>query len=383
MSSLSFRSPEARRLTPDDVAKWRLVILAMLVSGVVSVEAALATPAVYASNDAVAQAVVVIFAALAVFMAAFPKLVVERTIAVAWLIVLVTTVEISLLVAVVRGVPALPLFYAWPLLSASFLFSRRDFLLAMLWAAIAYALALLPLFHHAVFPWVNYALVLAASLVTLSAVRALSETTNRLFHELPRPAALDPLTEVLNRRSFDERGQLIWDESLLTGAPLVAVVMDLDHFKSINDRFGHAIGDAALQHVAGLLRTSFRECDLIARTGGEEFAVVLPDTDLNSALAMTEYFRDTLGRSRTNEGARLTVSIGLATRGSEPTIQALLVAADRATYTAKDQGRDRVVVAPRSGDPGPLTRPDHPTGFMVKERRWPQQGSNPRPTDSI
>jgi diguanylate cyclase (GGDEF)-like protein len=124
-------------------------------------------------------------------------------------------------------------------------------------------------------------------------------------------------------------------------------MLDVDHFKKINDSFGHASGDAALRRLAGLITGSIRSTDIPGRMGGEEFAVLLPDTDSTAAFELAERLRKNVEVDRLEDIPGFTVSIGLASSAvSQPTIEKLLAQADAALYAAKSEGRNRVIVAP-------------------------------------
>lgn len=151
----------------------------------------------------------------------------------------------------------------------------------------------------------------------------------------------DALSELANRRAFTNAIDLEHARAARTGRPISIVVLDLDHFKTVNDRFGHPAGDRALRHVAGILRSGCRAADVAARVGGEEFALLLPETDGPAALLIAERVRAAIASSTTPDGIRITASFGVTeSDGSDP-----LVAADRALYRAKAAGRDRCVLA--------------------------------------
>jgi diguanylate cyclase (GGDEF)-like protein len=159
--------------------------------------------------------------------------------------------------------------------------------------------------------------------------------------ELRRLATTDPLTGLLNRREFD---RLLAEESARarrSGHPLGLVLVDVDHFKRINDSRGHAAGDAVLRGLAERITRAARSVDRIARIGGDELAVLLPQTDPAGALATAR------GICAEARSAGDTVSAGAAAlAGATCESEVLLAAADRALYAAKGQGRDRAVVAP-------------------------------------
>ena len=172
----------------------------------------------------------------------------------------------------------------------------------------------------------------------------------QLEAELRRLAGTDALTGLLNRRAFLERAAEVPKR---TTEPPALLMLDLDHFKAVNDRFGHAVGDRALQAVAERWRRLLRDSDVIARVGGEEFAVLLPGTGQATAAAVAERLREAVGDTPLAIGGHslaLTASIGAAV--AEPAdhdFDAVLQRADRALYAAKAGGRNRVVFA---GGPG-------------------------------
>jgi diguanylate cyclase len=161
-------------------------------------------------------------------------------------------------------------------------------------------------------------------------------------------ALTDALTSLANRRAFDARLPELMGAAADTGRPLALLMLDLDHFKSINDRFGHAVGDAVLRRTAQTIKGALREQDLAARTGGEEFCAVLPATPMADAMDIADRLRLAVAAQALtlrNTGTRLqglSISIGLAMRhdGEEP--GPLMERADAALYRAKQEGRNRV-----------------------------------------
>jgi diguanylate cyclase (GGDEF)-like protein len=157
----------------------------------------------------------------------------------------------------------------------------------------------------------------------------------------------DPLTGLANRRRLDAFMQSELLRARRGGAPLAAVMADLDHFKRINDSHGHAFGDEMLRRFASLLRDGVRQGDLAARLGGEEFVVVLPMTDLAGALRCAEQLRCGIAAMRPPGLTEpLTASFGVAQHRAGDSIDELLRHADRALYAAKRGGRNRVVADP-------------------------------------
>ena len=159
-------------------------------------------------------------------------------------------------------------------------------------------------------------------------------------------ALVDPLTELSRRHVLDEALRRETSRLRRTGGSIALVLIDLDHFKQVNDRHGHAMGDVVLARVGRLLRSSARNIDTTARFGGEEFAVLLCDSGLAGAHAFTDRFRRHLGELRVAvAGGTLTVtaSVGIAVGTDVVDPHALFEAADRALYRAKQEGRDRTV----------------------------------------
>lgn len=176
------------------------------------------------------------------------------------------------------------------------------------------------------------------------------QSSLRLAYELrhanavaDRMARTDELTGINNRRSFMELGEQMGKLCQRQGKPLSALLIDVDHFKQINDTHGHGAGDLVLQRVGALLAQQFRAADVCGRIGGEEFAVLLADTDANTAAAVAEKLRQTVEAAAVPWHAQtlqITVSIGVASHNAH--LGTLLHRADVAMYLAKATGRNRV-----------------------------------------
>jgi diguanylate cyclase (GGDEF)-like protein/PAS domain S-box-containing protein len=165
----------------------------------------------------------------------------------------------------------------------------------------------------------------------------------RQNHELQILATRDPLTACLNRRSFFEQFDLQWQASTRSRLPLACIMLDVDHFKQINDRHGHGAGDDVLRQVAATLRETIREVDYACRYGGEEFAVLLPQTTLDQATTIAEAIRVAVNACRF-PGFTVSASFGVAERCPQTLDpQSLLNSADKCLYAAKRGGRNRVV----------------------------------------
>ena len=162
-------------------------------------------------------------------------------------------------------------------------------------------------------------------------------------------AHLDGLTQLHNRRRLDQDLPETLAQCRAVGAPVCFAMVDVDHFKTYNDTHGHGAGDAALQLVAEVIRTNVRDQDVVYRYGGEEFSILLPDTDLTEAGEVAERARNAIedatfvGEDH-QPGGKVTVSVGMAQAGTDDP-ESLRHRADAALYEAKDSGRNRVTVA--------------------------------------
>jgi diguanylate cyclase (GGDEF)-like protein len=192
----------------------------------------------------------------------------------------------------------------------------------------------------------NGYLALANFMALLMTVAFLMLATRKLQQILEQRSTHDPLTGVLNRRGFLQFFSRVRARQQRSDVPLSLMVIDLDHFKAINDQFGHAHGDEVLVHVASVIMGAARQCDYVARFGGEEFVVLMPDTALTQAqqlaLRIQSLLRD---RHRPGETA-CTVSIGIAAQhAANESLDSLFSRADMALYRAKANGRNRAEVA--------------------------------------
>lgn len=187
-------------------------------------------------------------------------------------------------------------------------------------------------------------------------LQLLSEKIQRLkaeLNEARESAQLDPLTQLHNRASLDAQLERVADLSFLMSATPCLLMLDVDHFKSVNDRFGHPIGDEVIRRVADtLVRNFLRREDFVARYGGEEFVVVVPDSSTHAVRQRAERVRQAIAEIGFKKGAdhfSVTVSVGVAMLGPGDTGKSWLARADAALYEAKTKGRNRVVFAGESG----------------------------------
>jgi diguanylate cyclase (GGDEF)-like protein len=162
--------------------------------------------------------------------------------------------------------------------------------------------------------------------------------------ELRHALTADHLTGVLNRRYFLERAERELMQQAQQGPACCLAMVDVDHFKSVNDSYGHAVGDAVLTSIADVLRSNVRDGDLVGRLGGEEFAVLMPAIDPDAGYALAERLRGAISALRLSHDGlplQVTASIGIAVDG-RANLKRLMIAADDALYDAKRSGRDRV-----------------------------------------
>jgi diguanylate cyclase (GGDEF)-like protein/putative nucleotidyltransferase with HDIG domain len=242
------------------------------------------------------------------------------------------------------------LFYVWVgLYVFYFPISKRDAMLNVLWAAVNYGviIAITPIdppggtnvvVSHLVITFGT--LVTAATLLTY-----LRERVEKLLGRLTDAARTDPLTGLPNRVAFHEviEGEL--ERAQPEGRPVSVLVLDLDRFKKVNERLGLPAGDRALRGVASLLDESARRMDFVARSGGEEFAIVLPETTQHQAFLFAEELLDKLRATSVAPGMTLRASAGVAVFPDHGTdLATLTAAADRALHAAKALGRDRAVI---------------------------------------
>lgn len=215
-------------------------------------------------------------------------------------------------------------------------------------------------------PWHG---VLTYAVFTVGAFVALTTLLSILVHRswrrlttmnraLEHMAHTDYLTSLMNRRALLECAEAEIERSRRYGKPPSVLILDIDHFKDINDRFGHVVGDAALRQLAGVLRSTFRTVDLLGRWGGEEFVAFMPETPLAGAFDVAERIRQAVEDTEIAAGVdtplKLTVSIGVASLMPTDDVDAVITRADTALYRAKNTGRNSVCCA----DTTPLISPE-------------------------
>lgn len=225
-------------------------------------------------------------------------------------------------------------------------------------------------------PWAYVEETCAAALFTAGGIGMgfcfFWRTTTKLTEELEHMASTDPLTRVYNRRVFLKWCERELARSQESGQPFSVLLVDFDHFKRINDNFGHHVGDEVLCRAVERIQDSIRGIDVLCRWGGEEFAVLLPNASAAATLIVAERVRQnvrtvklsasTLSKQKATQ-LQLTISVGAATydHGLDE-IEAMLQRADEALYEAKSAGRDRVVLSSSSIGGSPyLSTPHHPS----------------------
>lgn len=170
----------------------------------------------------------------------------------------------------------------------------------------------------------------------------------KLLLEVERLSVTDPLTGLRNRRGFMGEAQRGVDMAIRHRRPLSVLMLDIDHFKRVNDTYGHAAGDRVLAGIALICRSHLRTTDLLARFGGEEFCFLFPETTAKNGQLLADRLRASIAAATfetESEGLSITVSIGISEcTGERDTLEKLLARSDEALYRAKNSGRNRVVV---------------------------------------
>ena len=211
----------------------------------------------------------------------------------------------------------------------------------------------------------RWVLTTTALVVAGAMIGVLKDRNAKLVADVTEAARSDALTRLLNRRGFDDRFEVELARARRNGERLSLMIGDLDRFKALNDAWGHQEGDRVLRCVGQTIADTARESDACARIGGEEFAILLPDTDEQGAYLAAERLRDHIQRACADLPGELTISVGVATfpqHGREG--DGLMRAADQAVYMAKQLGRDRTVLfdpetASALADVARRKRPDH------------------------
>jgi diguanylate cyclase (GGDEF)-like protein len=254
-------------------------------------------------------------------------------------------------------------FFLWPVLYTATFLSKRVNYIVIAWVFANESAVVFTMFEPArAAP--DVLTMMTALTMAAVVVFTLRERRDQLLAVLESQALADPLTGLPNRRSFDR--ELAHADAWVrrSGGPLALLTVDVDHFKAINDTWGHAVGDLALQAVATAMRTATRETDIVARLGGDEFVVLLR-CDGVGALRVANAVRSAVAASNDLPGGPPRLSIGLAVLPDDAqTVEGLLTASDAALYEAKIAGRDRVASPTTVGGSAPAASP-HPSANLL------------------
>ena len=269
-------------------------------------------------------------------------------------------------------------FYVWAALYALYFFTSTEAARHVLFMGFCYAAVLVA--HH----WTGHTIGELAVAVQDSAAQwtiafgtlvvatalfgLLKDRLDALIARLTDAVRTDPLTGLLNRRGFEEAFEIEVERARRIEAPLTLLVGDLDHFKKLNDRLGHPAGDRALELLGEALSAGVRRIDRVGRMGGEEFALILPETDEHEGYVLAERLRTKIRENFAADIFPLTISFGVASYPRHgATTSALLKASDQALYTAKEFGRDCTVIY--SAETAEILRGDSHRKESTAERR--------------
>jgi diguanylate cyclase (GGDEF)-like protein len=294
-------------------------------------------------------AVLIIFALLVFIGPRMPR----------WALALLGPVGVGLIAYAIATTPGTgdgAVLYALPVLWTTMFFGRRGAIGIVLCVAVAHAVALMAMPAANSYPgrWVDV-MVSACSIAVV--ILALDHRNKVLVARLASEARTDALTGLLNRRGFDERAVIELAHARRYRGQMAVATFDIDHFKHINDEWGHQTGDLVLAHLARVLSVEGREIDVVARLGGEEFTVLLPGSDDADAEAFTERVRRALATGHVDLPT-VRVSAGVVATDTPDTIDQLLRRADAALYEAKRSGRDRTVIGSLAATAKPISDQD-------------------------
>ena len=242
------------------------------------------------------------------------------------------------------GVGDVATLYVWPVLWTTFFFGRRGAFAILAIVGVAHGLTVLSLPHANSFfgRWLDTMVALSVVAVV---IRALTRRIDELISQLHGQARTDTLTGLFNRRGFEERASVELARARRDGQPITVVAFDIDHFKHINDEFGHDVGDRVLARMGSALAANTRDIDVGARFGGDEFVVLLPASESAGADAFAQRVRLALADGDGRGLVHVHVSAGIAFANAPRDIEALLRSADAALYAAKRAGRDQTSIA--------------------------------------
>ncbi len=235
-------------------------------------------------------------------------------------------------------------FYVLIALYAAYFFTRLQTSVQVVFAASSYAAAVLAQ-DPSPGDVARWLITVGVLCVASALVFALKGRLEGVIGRLEAAARTDVLTGLLNRRGFEETFETELERAKRSGRELSLIVGDLDHFKALNDLCGHGAGDDALEAVAAVMTAARRRIDSAARIGGEEFAVIVPESDEHEAYMLAERLRQAVRSAFADDEPALTISFGVAVYPRHGhTAESLFLAADQALYAAKELGRDRTVI---------------------------------------
>ncbi|HEX8105956.1 MAG TPA: GGDEF domain-containing protein, partial [Solirubrobacteraceae bacterium] len=334
----SSEGPAATAPSGDERGLMQRVAVYQCLAGIVAMACSALLPGITAADEA---AIVGLCAALAVEAAIMLAI---RDLP-AWVFKAMTVAGVLVIgaaVAINDPISGTPFFYLWPAVFSAYFLGRRHLWLVLALTAGTYA-GVLALWVDAPLKTSDFTTVMAPVAIAALVVAALQDKVRALvaqlgakLEELREAASHDALTGLLNRRAFDRVLAREVERAHDSGLDLALVLLDVDHFKRVNDRFGHAAGDAALRTVAEVMAGGVRSVDVVARLGGEEFAVVLLGATADEAARLADELAAALAHRTAPGPSPLSVSAGVAVAGGAlRTPDQLLVAADRALYAAK------------------------------------------------
>ncbi|HEA51410.1 hypothetical protein LCGC14_0667600 [marine sediment metagenome] len=260
-------------------------------------------------------------------------------------------------VVVAAVVGEVGLFWLYPCLVTSFFLVVPRIAIFLNLASIGAMMAMGDVFQSGVQMWTFTATALVVSATSF----AFAQRTEHQRERLEQLATMDPLTGVKNRRAMDEALNLAAAHAERTELPYALVMLDIDHFKKINDEYGHGVGDGVLVDLAALIQQSTRRSDQLFRYGGEEFVILLSGVDGSGLTAVMNNLQHALRNRMRHPGGAISASFGVAVYKPGESVDSWLERADRALYEAKETGRDRIVFA-EAISTAPAANGDLPAG---------------------
>ncbi|GGE64817.1 GGDEF domain-containing protein [Streptosporangium jomthongense] len=252
-------------------------------------------------------------------------------------------------VAVAATVGEVGLFWLYPCLVTTFFLVKPRIATVLNLCSIAAMMAQREVFQTQVQMW-TFA---ATALVVSATAFAFAQRTDNQRERLEQLATIDPLTGVKNRRAMDEELILAAAHATRTGLPYALVMLDIDHFKTVNDEYGHGVGDGVLVDLVSLVQQHTRQSDQLFRYGGEEFVLLLPGVDGAGLTAVMNNLQHSLRTKLKHPGGAATVSFGVALLSAGEPVENWIERADTALYRAKEAGRDQVVFAEAKSSSSP------------------------------